>query len=46
MFGRRVGFLKFKAEIIDNETGAKVKNLSTYVLLSFYICQLLKNSSG
>ena len=31
-----VGFLKFKADIIDEETGAKVINLSIYVLIIFY----------
>lgn len=35
MFGSRVGFLKFKADIIDEETGAKVINLSIYVLIIF-----------
>lgn len=26
MFGKRVGFLKFKADIIDKNTGSKVLN--------------------
>lgn len=27
MFGQRVGFVKFKAELVDVETGAKVRML-------------------
>lgn len=27
MFGKRVGFLKFKADVIDKETGKKVDQL-------------------
>lgn len=26
MFGKRVGFLKFKADVIDKQTGQKVSN--------------------
>lgn len=26
MFGKRIGFLKFKADIFDKETGQKVSN--------------------
>lgn len=40
MFGKRVGFLKFKADIIDKETGQKVCEESSYcfsTLLSVYI---------
>ena len=33
MFGKRIGFLKFKADVIDKETGKKV---SSYMPL-FYI---------
>lgn len=40
MFGRRVGFLKFKADIIDKETGAKVINLTLYVLTIFSFTNL------
>lgn len=27
MFGKRVGFLKFKADVIDKETGNKVSRV-------------------
>lgn len=27
MFGKRIGFLKFKADIVDKETGQKVLDL-------------------
>lgn len=33
MFGKRIGFLKFEADVIDKETGKKV---SSYILV-FYI---------
>lgn len=45
MFGKRVGFLKFKADIVDEETKTKVINL-TYsslvpVFVFFHVDQLL-----
>lgn len=39
MFGKRVGFLKFKADVIDKETGQKVSLLLSdkfYGLFCFY----------
>lgn len=35
MFGKRIGFLKFKAEIFDNETGNKVSYYFLNILLFF-----------
>lgn len=49
MFGNRIGFLKFKADIFDKETGKKVfyqhhqiylLNLTSYSIRSFYKTQL------
>lgn len=34
MFGKRVGFLKFKADIVDEETKTKVINLTIYSCIS------------
>ena len=34
MFGKRIGFLKFKADIIDKETGKKVSIVSLYLVKS------------
>ena len=31
MFGRKVGFLKFKADVVDNETGQKVVNQFSHI---------------
>lgn len=39
MFGKRVGFLKFKADIIDKETGSKVLySLMMYEFLKNHMC--------
>lgn len=40
MFGKRIGFLKFKAEIIDKETGNKV---SYYFAQHIFIISLLRS---
>lgn len=39
MFGKHVGFLKFKADVIDKETGKKVDQLmaSLWIFLIFQI---------
>lgn len=39
MFGKRVGFLKFKADVIDKETGKKVDQLMAS-LLDFFALSL------
>lgn len=33
MFGSRLGFLKFKADVIDKETGKKVFHIHAFRLL-------------
>lgn len=44
MFGQRVGFLKFKADIVDQETKAKVITMSQdyTTLCNFKVCLQLK----
>lgn len=37
MFGKRVGFLKFKADVVDKETGQKVPHIPAFWLF----CTLL-----
>lgn len=40
MFGNRIGFLKFKADILDKETGKKVLiNISSVLLLGLDLSQ-------
>jgi ADP-sugar diphosphatase len=47
MFGKRVGFVKFKADIIDEETKAKVIEMllppfpALFLLKRWIICSLL-----
>lgn len=36
MFGKRVGFLKFKADVIDKETGKKVDQLMASLFGFFF----------
>lgn len=40
MFGKRIGFLKFKADVIDKETGTKVfimKNLIAFEIKAIFV---------
>lgn len=46
MFGKRIGFLKFKADIFDKETGHKVSKSSpsscmlVFLFSCIYLCKL------
>lgn len=44
MFGKRVGFLKFKADVIDKETGKKVDQLMASLFGFFLIFQISRKA--
>lgn len=45
MFGRGIGFIKFRADVLDNETGQKVKQILMFFLSFLIFWNLFLNSS-